>query len=73
MHSEYYSIDEENATIINKEDYEHYLVECSGEFPVVKQCEVQNSERDVITPFIRVMNRMMNEVSYERFVNRYHS
>jgi hypothetical protein len=57
----------DNATIIDEEDYEHYLVECSGEFPVVKQCEVKNGERVVITPFIRVMNRMKNEDSYERF------
>lgn len=57
----------DNATIINEYDYEDYLVECSGEFPVVKQCEVQNGERDVITPFIGMMNRMKNEDSYERF------
>ncbi|WP_312354006.1 YecA family protein, partial [Aminipila sp.] len=57
----------ENATIINDGDYEDYLVECSGEFSVVKQCKVQNGERDVITPFIRTMNRMKDDESYERF------
>ncbi|WP_242940935.1 SEC-C metal-binding domain-containing protein [[Clostridium] fimetarium] len=57
----------ENATIINDDDYEDYLVECSGEFPVVKQCKVQNGERDVITPFIRTMNRMKDDESYEIF------
>lgn len=57
----------DNTTIINEDDHECYLVECSGEFPVVKQYEVQNGERDVITPFIRVMNRMKNEDSCERF------
>ncbi len=57
----------ENATIINDGDYEDYLVECSGEFPVVKQCKVQNGERDVITPFIRTMNRMKDDESYEMF------
>lgn len=56
-----------NATIINEGDYEDFLVECSGEFPVVKQCDAQNGERDVITPFIRVMSRMKDENSYERF------
>ena len=62
-----------NATIIDEGDHEDFLVECSGEFPVAKQCEVQNAERDVIAPFIRVMSRMKDENSYELFCNRYRS
>ena len=27
----------DNATIINEDDHEDYLVECSGEFPSLKQ------------------------------------
>jgi len=57
----------DNATIINEDDHEDYLVECSGEFPTMKQCKVQNGERDAITPFIRVMDRMKDGDSYERF------
>ena len=35
-----------------------YMVECSGEFPTVKQGKAAELEEVVITPFIRYMNRM---------------
>ena len=42
-----------------------YMVECSGEFPTVKQGKAAELEEVVITPFIRYMNRMKTDDSYE--------
>ena len=50
-----------------------YMVECSGEFPTVKQGKAAELEEVVITPFIRYMNRMKTDDSYEQFGKRYHS
>ena len=51
-----------------------YMVECSGEFPTVKQGKAAELEEVVITPFIRYMNRMKTDDSYEQFrKKRYHS
>lgn len=51
-----------------------YMVECSGEFPTVKQGKAAELEEVVITPFIRYMNRMKTDDSYEQFRKmRYHS
>ena len=44
-----------------------YMVECSGEFPTVKQGKAAELEKVVITPFIRYMNRMKTDDSYEQF------
>ena len=44
-----------------------YMVECSGEFPTVKQGKAAELEEVVITPFIRYMNRMSSSEK------RYHS
>ncbi len=44
-----------------------YMVECSGEFPTVKQGSAAELEGVVITPFIRYMNCMKTEDSYELF------
>lgn len=44
-----------------------YMVECSGEFPTVKQGKAAELEEVVITPFIRYMNRMKTDDSYEQF------
>ena len=44
-----------------------YMVECSGEFPTVKQGKAAELEEVVITPFIRYMNCMKADDSYEQF------
>ena len=44
-----------------------YLVECSGEFPTVKQGSAEELEGLVITPFIRYMSCMKSDDSYEQF------
>lgn len=44
-----------------------YMVECSGEFPTVKQGSAEELEGLVITPFIRCMNCMKSDDSYEQF------
>lgn len=44
-----------------------YIVECSGEFPTVKQRKAAELEGLVITPFIRYMNCMKTDDSYEEF------
>lgn len=59
--------DFDNADIINKADNVDYMVECSGEFPTMKQCEVNGVDDIIITPFIKAMNCMKDENSYELF------
>ena len=44
-----------------------YLVECSGEFPTVKQGSAEELEGLVITLFIRYMSCMKSDDSYEQF------
>lgn len=44
-----------------------YMVECSGEFPTVKQGDAVDLEGLVITPFIRYINCMETDDSYEQF------
>lgn len=44
-----------------------YMIECSGEFPTVKQGKATGVEEMVITPFIRYMNCMRTDDSYEQF------
>jgi predicted metal-binding protein related to the C-terminal domain of secA len=44
-----------------------YMVECSGEFPTVKQGDAVDLVGLVITPFIRYMNCMETDDSYEQF------
>ena len=44
-----------------------YIVECSGEFPVFKQAEVAELESLVLTPYIRFINCMKTNDSYEKF------
>lgn len=61
--------DFDNADILSNVDKADYLVECSGEFPTVKQYnEAQASELDV-TPFIRHQMRMDEEHGYKKFGN----
>ncbi len=48
--------DFDNADIINKADNADYMVECSGEFPTIKQRETNSVDEIMITPFIRAMN-----------------
>lgn len=44
-----------------------YMVECSGEFPTVKQGSAEELEGLVITPFIRYMACMKSDDSYKQF------
>lgn len=44
-----------------------YMVECSGEFPTAKQSKAAELEEVLITPFIRYMNCMKTNDSYEQF------
>lgn len=56
----------DNADEIMDADAE-YMVECSGVFPTVKQGRATELEEVVITPFIRYMNCMKTDDSYEQF------
>ena len=56
----------DNADDIQDEDAD-YIVECSGEFPTVKQAKAADLEGLVITPFIRYMNCMKTDDSYKEF------
>lgn len=44
----------DNADEVQDENAD-YIIECSGEFPTLKQVEAADLERLVITPFIRYM------------------
>ena len=55
----------DNADFSGGNDKAEFLIECSGEFPVFKQCKEE--EIFVITPFIRFMNRSKTKESYEEF------
>ena len=57
----------DNADIINKADNADYMVECSGEFPTIKQCKADSVDDIIITPFIRAMDCMKDENSFELF------
>ena len=56
----------DNADEVQNENAD-YIIECSGEFPTLKQVEAADLERLVITPFIRYMNCMKTNDSYEEF------
>lgn len=56
----------DNADDVQDEDAD-YIVECSGEFPTVKQADAAELEGLVLTPFIRYMNCMKTDSSYEEF------
>jgi hypothetical protein len=56
----------DNAEIVIDENAD-YMVECSGEFPVMKQGTAKDPLENPITPFIRVMNRMDSNDAYEEF------
>ncbi|WP_297643763.1 hypothetical protein [uncultured Gardnerella sp.] len=56
----------DNADEVQGENAD-YIIECSGEFPTLKQVEAADLERLVITPFIRYMNCMKTNDSYEEF------
>lgn len=57
----------DNADEISDAEAE-YMVECSGEFPTEKQGKSAKLEEVVITPFIRYMNCMKTDDSYDQFV-----
>ena len=54
-----------NADIVQSANAD-YVVECSGEFPVMKRSCVK-SENDSITPFLRAMSGIGSEERYEEF------
>lgn len=56
----------DNADDVQDEDAD-YIVECSGEFPTVKQAKAADLEGLVITPFVRYMNCMKTDDSYKEF------
>ncbi len=56
----------ENADIVIDENAD-FIVECSGEFPVMKQNVAKESLEIPITPFIRFTNCMYSDNSYEEF------
>lgn len=56
----------ENAEEVNDENAD-YMVECSGEFPVMKQRAAEDPLVNPITPFMRAMNRMDSDDAYEEF------
>lgn len=62
-----FSFSFDNADDVQDEDAD-YIVECSGEFPTAKQAEAADLEGLVITPFIRYINCMKTDESYEEFV-----
>ena len=57
----------DNADEVQDENAD-YIVECSGEFPTVKQAEVADLEKLINTPFIRYINCMKTADSYKEFV-----
>lgn len=59
----------DNADILSNDDKADYLVECSGEFPTVKQYNGAQAPEMDITPFIRNQMRMEEENGYDKFVN----
>lgn len=58
--------DFDNADGVDSESSD-YIVECSGEFPTLKQGKSLETENIIITPFIRAMDCMKNDDSYEQF------
>ena len=56
----------DNADEIQDENAD-YIVECYGEFSALKQVEAADLERLVISPFIRYINCMKTNDSYEEF------
>lgn len=56
----------DNADEVQDENAD-YIVECSGEFPTIKQAEASDLEGVIITPFIRYTNRMKTPDSYGEF------
>lgn len=59
--------DFDNADMISKADKADYMVECSGEFSAIKQCEFNGVDDIIIMPFIKAMNCMKDENLYENF------
>lgn len=54
-----------NASILS-DSMSDYVVECSGEFPIIKQAS-ESEVTDIITPFIRNMDRFVNIESCNEF------
>jgi len=58
----------DNADILNNDEKADYVIECSGEFPTVKQHNGAQAPEIDITPFIRNQMRMEEKNGYEKFV-----
>lgn len=56
----------DNADEVQDENAD-YIVECSGEFPTIKQAKASDLEGVIITPFIRYTNRIKTPDSYGEF------
>ena len=52
-----------------EEQSSDYMVECSGEFPTMKQHKTSEEDLINISPFIRVMSSLKDNDGYERFGN----
>ena len=59
-----FSFDNADVVLDEKADY---MVECSGEFPTVKQGSSEEMKELYVTPFIRYMGCMKTKDSYEQF------
>lgn len=59
--------DFDNVEIVTDVSNFDYVVECSGEFPTLKQCKKIPSEYILPTPFMRTIHCMKNDDSYEMF------
>lgn len=57
----------DNADIVNDNGKVDFIVECSGEFPVKKQC-VQDARNIIdISPYIRNISMIRDNGSFEKF------
>lgn len=57
----------DNAIMLSKKDRVDYFVECSSEFPTLKQCKVEETEDIDFSPFMRTINRIKDMETYEAF------
>lgn len=57
----------DNADIVNDNGKADFIVECSGEFPVKKQCVQDASNIIDISPYIRNISMIRDNGSFEKF------
>ncbi len=61
-----FKLEFENADVIDAASAD-YTVECSGEFPTKKSCEVTDADKMISSPLDSVKNCMKSEQYYEQF------